>query len=231
MVRLLSPKLKASAFKLKFNPWIIFLPMFSVASSLNLKHSQASFTNLTWSPSWFFSVVWLHMLFWDTHSHILILPSSPIPECKITFLTCNWEYSSGLVVAFGALIYYGALYFPSSLMQRPHYSFWRMVLGVSLCYCCTIIFILFQVSLFFWERLMLTFFQKTKEDINFFFKTFFDKELGKPLPEKVLSLSISVSILMIIRIMLKIVVSILLVTQNPASPILEYHIHLKEYCC
>jgi len=74
----------------------------------------------------------------------------------------------GLLVAFGALIYYGALYFPSSLMQRPHYSFWRMILGISICYCCTIIFILFQ----------------TKEDLNFFFKTFFDQKLGKPLPEK-----------------------------------------------
>ncbi len=186
MGRIPSPKCKALALKLKFSPWIISLPMFLVVSNLNLKHFQVSSTNLTWLPFSFFSVVWLHMLFWDTPYHFLILHSSPILECKISFNTCNWEYFSGLVVAFGALIYYGALYFPSSLMQRPHYSFWRMVLGVSLCYCCAIIFILFQV--FFWGlfwRLIIS--QKTKEDLNYFFKTFFDSSLGKPLPEKVFS--------------------------------------------
>jgi Phosphatidyl serine synthase. len=51
----------------------------------------------------------------------------------------------GLIFAFVALIYYGALYFPSSIMQRPHYSFWRMLLAVTICYLLVLIFILFQV--------------------------------------------------------------------------------------
>ena len=54
--------------------------------------------------------------------------------------------NSGLVTSFGVIIYYGALYFPSSLMQRPHYSLWRIVLAISICYCATIIFILLQVN-------------------------------------------------------------------------------------
>lgn len=74
----------------------------------------------------------------------------------------------GLIVAFLALIYYGALYFPSSIMQRPHYSFWRMILAVTLCYLLVLIFVLFQ----------------NKQDLDMFFNKFFDQELGKPLPEK-----------------------------------------------
>jgi len=74
----------------------------------------------------------------------------------------------GLLAVFLVVLFYGSLYFPSSLMQRPHYAFWRIVLAAALCYCGVLVFILFQ----------------NKEDINMFFQTFFDKNLGKPLPEK-----------------------------------------------
>lgn len=74
----------------------------------------------------------------------------------------------GLLAAFFAIFYYGMLYFPSSIMQRPHYSFWRIILAAALCYMMVLLYIVFQ----------------NKQDLLMFFEKFFDPKLGKPLPER-----------------------------------------------
>jgi phosphatidylserine synthase 2 len=62
---------------------------------------------------------------------------------------------------------FGCMYFPDSLLRRPHPIFWRLITTCALIYLLFITFILFQNV------------DEAKK-----FLTFFDKNLNKPMPEK-----------------------------------------------
>jgi phosphatidylserine synthase 2 len=87
------------------------------------------------------------------------------PLSETSFITNS---QLGFLAASATIIYFTALYFPNSYIQRPHPVFWRILLGWSLCYVSVLIYILFQ----------------NREDINFFLQKFIDPKLGVPLPEK-----------------------------------------------
>lgn len=54
-------------------------------------------------------------------------------------------------------------------MQRPHPALWRMLQGWGVCYLMSVVFALFFST----------------EQLQQFFSTFIDPNLGKPLKEKV----------------------------------------------
>lgn len=62
---------------------------------------------------------------------------------------------------------FGSLFLPDSLLRRPHPIFWRMIMSIAILYLLFITYMLFQ----------------DREDARKLL-TFFDKSLGKPLPEK-----------------------------------------------
>jgi phosphatidylserine synthase 2 len=51
----------------------------------------------------------------------------------------------GVFYAFFTLISFGMLYFRDTIFIRPHFSFWRIIQGMSVCYMMMLTFILFLV--------------------------------------------------------------------------------------
>ncbi len=65
------------------------------------------------------------------------------------------------------ILFFGALFLPDSFLRRPHPVFWRMVTSAGILY------LLFALSILF----------QSKENARQYLR-FFDKDLGKPLPER-----------------------------------------------
>ncbi len=77
------------------------------------------------------------------------------------------NYKMGIFGCVICICVFGSLFFPDSLLRRPHPIFWRLIMSITILYLLFITFMLFQ----------------TRDDARNLLK-FFDKNLGKPLPEK-----------------------------------------------
>jgi len=73
----------------------------------------------------------------------------------------------GIFVCVLCICAFGSLFLPDSLLRRPHPIFWRFIMSVAILYLLLITFILFQ----------------DRDDARKLL-TIFDRNLGKPLPEK-----------------------------------------------
>eukprot|EP01017_Pseudomicrothorax_dubius_P042827 TRINITY_DN7046_c0_g1_i1.p1 TRINITY_DN7046_c0_g1~~TRINITY_DN7046_c0_g1_i1.p1 ORF type:complete len:394 (-),score=48.65 TRINITY_DN7046_c0_g1_i1:11-1192(-) len=67
-----------------------------------------------------------------------------------------------------SICFFGMIYLPNTLFQRPHPAVWRVILAASVFYLGVLVFILFQ----------------NKPDVLRFFHDVIDPNLGSPLPEK-----------------------------------------------
>lgn len=81
--------------------------------------------------------------------------------------SCTLIESSGICTCFGLIVLIGMLQFRDGPFIRPHPAFWRIVLGITVCYQLILTFVLFQ----------------NKHDIRRLLQ-YFDSSLGVPLPEK-----------------------------------------------
>jgi phosphatidylserine synthase 2 len=115
---------------------------------------------------WLIQRPWmLSALFMITGLFIYAVSNIEIPFSPTSFVE-NSRY--GYLAAMFFVVFFACLFFPNSLFQRPHPIVWRFLMGHCICYASMLIFVLFQ----------------NREDLNNFFGTYFDKNLGKPLPEK-----------------------------------------------
>jgi phosphatidylserine synthase 2 len=94
--------------------------------------------------------------------------------CAILYYFSRTSFTSmdeGLKRGFSGVIItvmaFGCLYLPDSVLRRPHPIFWRAVTSAAILYLCFATFILFL-----------------DRDNARQFLSYFDKSLGKPLPEK-----------------------------------------------
>ncbi|KRW98809.1 hypothetical protein PPERSA_10580 [Pseudocohnilembus persalinus] len=74
----------------------------------------------------------------------------------------------GLQFSAIALIIYGMIYLPNTIMQRPHPAFWRLVHAIGLFYLMMVVFANFY----------------SQDDLQRFLKVVVDPNLGQPLPQK-----------------------------------------------
>ena len=66
------------------------------------------------------------------------------------------------------LVLIGMIYFPTSLLRRPHPSFWKLIQGLQLCYAMVLVYTLCL----------------TTEDVHRFLGEYIDASLGQPQPQK-----------------------------------------------
>jgi phosphatidylserine synthase 2 len=118
-----------------------------------------------------------HTLEIEEYPKIFALPHTLLAlgvVCITLFYLSRKSYSSiedslrnGLVGCLICIISFGCLFLPDSLFRRPHPVFWRFITSSALSYLLFVTLILFQ-----------------GRDEARQFLSFFDKDLGKPLPEK-----------------------------------------------
>lgn len=86
---------------------------------------------------------------------------------RIPTFTIEEGVKMGIIGVIVSVVFLGCLFLPDSFLRRPHPVFWRLVTSAGILYLIFALIILFQ----------------SKDQARQFLK-FFDKELGKPLPEK-----------------------------------------------
>jgi phosphatidylserine synthase 2 len=88
-------------------------------------------------------------------------------NCSNQQLSNNQRIKYGICSIFAMVIFFAAVHFPDTLLNRPHPIFWRTITGMFLCYTLILGYMLFQ----------------TLDDARSIFK-YIDPALGVPLPEK-----------------------------------------------
>ena len=62
------------------------------------------------------------------------------------YLCCRNYKNRGLLAAVAVIMFYGAVYLPDTILNRPHPILWRLIQAAGLAYLLFVVFILFMVT-------------------------------------------------------------------------------------